>query len=131
MQKKYGNSELSNIMDMLAFRIITKDINDVYLTLGVIHKNYVPLINKIKDYIAIPKFNGYKSIHTTVLGMFRFPTEIQIRTYEMDEIAEYGVAAHYGYSENKKFVSIPKNQADWIKKLQDLVNNYKTTDNKE
>jgi (p)ppGpp synthase/HD superfamily hydrolase len=57
--------------------------------LGIIHKYYIPLIKKIKDYIAVPKFNWYKSIHTTVLGMFKFPVEIQIRTHEMDEIAEY------------------------------------------
>ncbi|HBB04657.1 TPA: hypothetical protein DCZ39_07350 [Patescibacteria group bacterium] len=55
----------------------------------MIHKYYTPLIKKIKDYIAVPKFNGYQSIHTTVLGMFRFPTEVQIRTYEMEGVAEY------------------------------------------
>jgi len=130
-ENKYNTKDFSKIMDMLAFRIITKDIADVYLTLGIIHKHYIPMIKRIKDYIAIPKFNGYKSIHTTVLGMFRFPTEIQIRTEEMDSIAEYGVAAHYGYSESKWSVEIPKNQAQWIKKLQDLVNSYKTTDSKE
>jgi GTP pyrophosphokinase len=89
------------------------------------------MINKIKDYIAIPKFNGYKSIHTTILWMFRFPVEVQIRTQEMDDIAEYGVAAHYWYSENKWSINIPKNQADWIKKLKDLVNAYQNTENKE
>ncbi len=130
-ENKYNTNDFSKIMDMLAFRIITKDIADVYLTLGIIHKHYTPMIKRIKDYIAIPKFNGYKSIHTTVLGMFRFPTEIQIRTIEMDNVAEYWVAAHYGYSENKWSVKIPKNQAQWIKKLQDLVNSYKTTENKE
>lgn len=131
MQQKYGTNDFSKIMDMLAFRVITQDIGDVYLSLGIIHKHYTPMINKIKDYIAIPKFNGYKSIHTTILWMFRFPTEIQIRTYEMDNIAEYGVAAHYGYSDNKWSVIIPKNQSEWIKKLQDLVKSYQTVDNKE
>ena len=76
-------------MDLLAFRVITENIGDCYMVLGVIHKYYIPLIKKIKDYIAIPKFNGYKSIHTTVLGMFRFPVEIQIRTKEMDDVAEF------------------------------------------
>ena len=131
MENKYGTNDFANIMDMLAFRVITKDIGDAYLTLGIIHKYYSPMINKIKDYISIPKFNGYRSIHTTILGMFRFPTEIQIRTYEMDSIAEYWVAAHYGYSDNWWSIALPKNQAEWIKKLQDLVNNYKTTENKE
>ena len=131
MQEKYGTNDFWKIMDMLAFRVITKDIWDVYLSLGIIHKHYTPMINKIKDYIAIPKFNGYKSIHTTILWMFRFPTEIQIRTYEMDNIAEYGVAAHYGYSDNKGSIIIPKNQSEWIKRLQDLVKSYQTGDNKE
>jgi len=54
-----------------------------------VHKHYTPVIKKIKDYIAVPKINGYKSIHTTVLGMFPFPTEIQIRTHEMDDVAEF------------------------------------------
>jgi len=62
--------------------------------------------------------------------MFNFPTEIQIRTYEMDDVAEYGVAAHYGYSEHKRSVIIPQNQAQWIRKLQDLVNTYKESDKK-
>jgi len=67
MENKYGTNDFSNIMDMLAFRVITKDIGDAYLTLGIIHKYYSPMINKIKDYISIPKFNGYRSIHTTIL----------------------------------------------------------------
>ncbi|MBP7841224.1 bifunctional (p)ppGpp synthetase/guanosine-3',5'-bis(diphosphate) 3'-pyrophosphohydrolase [Patescibacteria group bacterium] len=89
------------------------------------------MIKNIKDYIAIPKFNGYQSLHTTILGMFDFPVEIQIRTYEMDEIAEFGVAAHYGYSDTGASIAIPKNQAEWIKKLQDMVNTYQTLDDKE
>jgi GTP pyrophosphokinase len=67
MHHKYQTNDFSKIMDMLAFRVVTKDIADVYLTLGIIHKHYTPMINRIKDYIAIPKFNGYKSIHTTIL----------------------------------------------------------------
>jgi guanosine-3',5'-bis(diphosphate) 3'-pyrophosphohydrolase len=131
IHQKYNTTDFSKVMDMLAFRIVTKDIGDVYLTLWIIHKHYTPMINRIKDYIAIPKFNGYRSIHTTILWMFRFPVEIQIRTKEMDDIAEYWVAAHYGYSENKWSITIPKNQAEWIKKLQDLVNTYQINDNKE
>jgi len=131
MHQKYKTNDFSKIMDMLAFRVIIKDITDVYLTLGIIHKHYTPMINRIKDYIAIPKFNGYKSIHTTILGMFRFPVEIQIRTYEMDSIAEFWVAAHYGYSESKGSIAIPKNQAEWIKRLKDLVDTYQSIENKE
>jgi GTP pyrophosphokinase len=97
-------------MDLLAFRVITKSVADCYMILGIIHKYYTPLIKKIKDYIAVPKSNGYQSVHTTVLGMFPFPTEIQIRTHEMDEVAEYGVAAHFAYSEHNKSISVSDNQ---------------------
>ena len=98
LSKKYHETDISTVMDLLAFRVITQSVGDCYMVLGVIHKYYIPLIKKIKDYIAIPKFNGYKSIHTTVLGMFRFPVEIQIRTQEMDDVAEFGVAAHFAYA---------------------------------
>ncbi|MDR0859444.1 MAG: hypothetical protein LBO09_00200 [Candidatus Peribacteria bacterium] len=80
MEKKYHTDDVSMIMDLLAFRVVTDTVTDCYMILGIIHKYYTPLIKKIKDYIAVPKFNGYKSIHTTILGMFRFPIEIQIRT---------------------------------------------------
>ena len=79
----------------------------------------------------MPKFNGYQSIHSTVLGMFPFPTEIQIRTYEMDDVAEFGVAAHFAYAENNASVKVPEQQTQWIKKLQDIVNAYRTSDDKE
>ncbi len=124
MTKKYQSWDLTKIMDLFAFRIITKDISDCYSVLGIIHKHYTPLINKIKDYIAVPKFNGYKSIHTTILGFFRLPTEIQIRTEEMDQIAEYWVAAHFAYSENKRPTMVNKKQSEWIHNLQNLVKEY-------
>lgn len=95
LDKKYKTLDFSNVLDVLAFRVITHSIADCYNALGIIHSNTTPLIKKIKDYIAVPKFNDYKSLHTTVLGMFPFPIEIQIRTEEMDEVAEYGVAAHF------------------------------------
>lgn len=118
-------------MDLLAYRVITTTVSDCYMVLGIIHKHYTPLIKKIKDYIAVPKFNGYQSIHTTVLGMFRFPTEIQIRTYEMDDVAEFGVAAHFAYFEHNAPVKVSQQQSSWIKKLQDIVNNYTSLDDKE
>lgn len=101
------------------------------MVLGIIHKYYTPLIKKIKDYIAVPKFNGYKSIHTTVLGMFRFPVEIQIRTQDMDEVAEYGVAAHFAYAEKNQATMVSENQGIWIQKLQKIVADYTDTDQKE
>lgn len=128
---KWSASDYSQVLDTLAYRIITKDVAESYLCLGLIHKYYTPMIKNIKDYIAVPKFNGYQSLHTTILGMFDFPVEIQIRTYQMDQIAEYGVAAHYGYSDSGASIAIPKNQAEWIKKLQDMVNTYQSSDDKE
>lgn len=131
MDKKYQTQDISSIMDLLAFRINTVSIADCYSILGIVHKHYTPLIKKIKDYIAVPKFNGYKSIHTTILGLFRFPTEIQIRTFEMDDVAEFGVAAHFAYSENNKPVLVNQKQSEWIQKLQRLVDLYKNSDEKD
>lgn len=131
MENRYQTKDITSIMDLLAFRIITQDIWTCYSTLWIIHKYYTPLIKKIKDYIAVPKFNGYKSIHTTILGMFKFPVEIQIRTLDMDDIAEYWVAAHYAYSEENWPTKVNKKQAEWMRKLQELVNAYTESDEKD
>ena len=131
MKYKYQTNEISNIFDLLAFRVITWSIEDCYTTLGIIHKYYTPLIKKIKDYIAVPKFNWYKSIHTTILWMFKFPVEIQIRTKEMDAVAEYWVAAHYAYSDLDSSNQVNKKQAEWIRKLQELVNAYTESESKD
>lgn len=131
LDKKYKTLDFSNVLDVLAFRVITHSIADCYNALGIIHSNTTPLIKKIKDYIAVPKFNDYKSLHTTVLGMFSFPIEIQIRTEEMDEVAEYGVAAHFWYSESGGSVLMTEKQTNWIKKLQDVVNNYTSLEYKD
>lgn len=131
LSKKYHDFDISTVMDLLAFRVITKDIGDCYTVLWIIHKYYIPLIKKIKDYIAIPKFNGYKSIHTTVLGMFRFPVEIQIRTDEMENVAEFWVAAHFAYSDNNQPTLVSQQQGNWIQKLQKIVSDYTDTEQKE
>jgi GTP pyrophosphokinase len=89
------------------------------------------MVKKIKDYISIPKANGYQSLHTTVIGMFRFPVEVQIRTQSMDDIAEYGVAAHFVYSDRHTPDQISESQAAWIKRLQDLVATYQNSEDKE
>jgi len=130
MKTKYQSQDISNVMDLLAYRVITKDVSDCYMILWIIHKYYTPLIKKIKDYIAIPKFNWYRSIHTTILWIFRFPTEIQIRTYEMDEVAKYWVAAHFEYTEWWNNL-VEESQSKRIKKIQQLIETYKTTDIKE
>ena len=131
LSKKYHETDISTVMDLLAFRVITESVWDCYMVLWVIHKYYIPLIKKIKDYIAIPKFNWYKSIHTTVLWMFRFPVEIQIRTKEMDEVAEFWVAAHFAYSESNAPTVVSEQQSIWIQKLQKIVADYKDTSEKE
>lgn len=131
LSKKYQDTDITSVMDLLAFRVITQDIGDCYSVLGVIHKYYIPIIKKIKDYIAIPKFNGYKSIHTTVLWMFRFPVEIQIRTEEMDNIAEFGVAAHFAYAESNAPTVISEQQGVRVQKLQKIVAEYVDAEQKE
>lgn len=131
MENKYQNWDFSKVMDIVAFRVITKNIEDCYMALGILHKHYTPIISKIKDYISIPKFNWYKSIHTTVLWFFSTPVELQIRTYEMDDIAEFGVAAHFAYSENNKPMAISNKQWEWIKRLQQVVEAYTTSEQKD
>lgn len=131
MHDKYHTTNISNVMDLLAFRVITDSISDCYTVLWIIHKYYTPLIKKIKDYIAVPKFNWYKSIHTTILWMFKFPVEIQIRTKEMDDVAEFGVAAHYAYSDKDSSNKVNAKQAEWMRKLQQLVNAYTESNEKE
>jgi GTP diphosphokinase / guanosine-3',5'-bis(diphosphate) 3'-diphosphatase len=92
--------DIYTIHDVLAFRIIVPTVSDCYLALGSIHGQFAPEIKKIKDYIARPQDNGYQSLHTRVFGLLPFQTEVQIRTPEMDEVAEYGVAAHFAYAES-------------------------------
>lgn len=126
--KKYWTDDPNKIMDILAFRIVTKSISDCYSSLWVINNKYTPLIKRIKDYIALPKVNWYKSLHTTVIGMFNFPVEIQIRDQEMDYFAEFWVAAHFAYKEKWDAATVSAEQASWIKKLQEIVNTFQSAD---
>lgn len=102
-QKLKGHEmDISKVYDLVGIRIVVPSIADCYETLGIVHKYYRPLVGRIKDYISLPKPNGYQSIHTTVFGPKGKFLEIQIRTEKMDNEAEFGIAAHWIYSEGKK-----------------------------
>ena len=114
-----NKEKLNEIYDIFALRIIVDNIGDCYALLGEIHKNWTPLSYRFKDYIAVPKPNGYQSLHTTVIGLLGKkhpqPVEIQIRTKEMHYASEYGVASHWSYKEN-----VNKERTKWIQGLVEL-----------
>ena len=119
VQKK--RVSLEEITDIIGFRIILKDIDDCYKTLGVIHKEYNCIPGKFKDYISSPKINGYKSIHTAVIGSYKKPLEIQIRTKDMHDFAERGIASHWQYKSSEKFNSLTWKEYDWLKDLVEII----------
>ena len=113
----------SQINDIYAFRIIVNDFNECYLTLGSLHSLYKPIPGKIKDYIAFPKANGYQSLHTTLLGPFGTPVEIQIRTKTMHQLAEAGVAAHWLYKTKDAHVTeLQQKTNQWLKRMLEIQN---------
>jgi len=119
VQKK--RVSLEEITDIIGFRIILKNIDDCYKTLGVIHKEYNCIPGKFKDYISSPKINGYKSIHTAVIGSYKKPLEIQIRTKDMHDFAERGIASHWQYKSSEKFSSLTWKEYDWLKDLVEII----------
>ena len=118
---KRDNKTLDQIYDLFALRILVNSVKDCYAALGVVHEMYSPMPGRFKDYIAVPKPNMYQSIHTTLLGEKGTPFEVQIRTWEMHRIAEYGIAAHWAYKEanygkkGKQVVTVTKDKLAWLR----------------
>jgi GTP pyrophosphokinase len=111
--------DVSNVFDFLAFRIIVSSVSECYATLGLIHQRWSPVPGRIKDHIAIPKPNAYQSLHTTVIGPEGHPFEIQIRTWDMHKIAEYGIAAHWRYKETGTQESAEDSRISWLRGVLD------------
>ena len=114
-------TSLDQITDIVGFRIILNTVDDCYKTLGIFHKKWNCVPGKFKDYISSPKINGYKSIHTAVIGPNQKPIEIQIRTSSMHEFAERGIASHWQYKSSEKFNSLSWKEYDWLKDLVEII----------
>ncbi len=127
MRKK--DLSLSEIMDVYALRVLVDKVDSCYRVLGVVHNLFKPIHGRFKDYIAVPKANGYQSLHTTVVGPFGVPVEVQIRTEEMDRMAEQGIAAHWLY---KSADTVGKNEAErrareWLKSMLEIQKNTRNS----
>ncbi len=113
----------SEVLDIYGFRVLVEDTPSCYVALGVLHALYKPIPGKFKDYIAIPKSNGYQSLHSTLFGPFGTPIEIQIRTHEMHRIAEAGVASHWLYKTGTSTISeLHKKTHQWLQELLESLN---------
>ncbi len=121
-KKMQNGKEFEQIYDLIAVRIIVDTIKDCYAVLGAIHTMWKPLPGRFKDYIAMPKTNNYQSLHTTVISQYGSPFEIQIRTREMHDIAEFGIAAHWKYKEGRlgQEQSIMDNRMQWIRSIMEV-----------
>ena len=113
------NITLDQVYDLFALRIIVNTVKDCYTALGVVHELYSPMPNRFKDYIAMPKPNMYQSIHTTLIGPNGTPFEVQVRTWEMHQVAEFGIAAHWAYKEASKYkkanVVVTDDKLAWLR----------------
>lgn len=125
---KKQNKTLDQIYDLVAVRVIVNTVDECYEVLGRIHKKWAPVPGRIKDYIAIPKPNMYQSLHTTVVTDFGQIFEIQIRTYEMHKTAEYGIAAHWKYKENKTDEDLFDKKLSWIREVMEWQPGVKSTE---
>jgi len=121
------NMDFSKIYDLVAIRIIVSNVEDCYKTLGIIHKAWNPLPGRIKDYIALPKKNGYKALHTTVFCLDNKITEFQIKTQQMHNESEYGIAAHLAYKKNIS-QKVYKDRFSWTDELRSLTEKIKNSE---
>lgn len=116
---KRDNKSLDQIYDLFALRILVDNVKDCYAALGVVHELYNPMPGRFKDYISVPKPNMYQSLHTTLIGPKGTPFEVQIRTYDMHRIAEFGIAAHWAYKEANRFkktsVVVQEDKLAWLR----------------
>ena len=120
-RKMRGKSlSFSQVLDIYGFRVIVRDVPTCYLALGALHSLYKPVPGKFKDYIAIPKGNGYQSLHTTLIGPYGTPVEVQIRTTEMHHVAESGVASHWLYKDDKSLSELQQRTHKWLQSLLEL-----------
>ncbi|MDG1462601.1 MAG: bifunctional (p)ppGpp synthetase/guanosine-3',5'-bis(diphosphate) 3'-pyrophosphohydrolase, partial [Gammaproteobacteria bacterium] len=118
---KEKKRSLSEIVDVFGFRLIVDDVDTCYRTLGIVHSLYKPMPGRFKDYIAIPRVNGYQSLHTTLFGINGIPIEVQIRTRDMDLIAESGVASHWQYKAVDSSVISPQARArEWLQSISEM-----------
>ncbi|RCL45438.1 MAG: bifunctional (p)ppGpp synthetase/guanosine-3',5'-bis(diphosphate) 3'-pyrophosphohydrolase [Halieaceae bacterium] len=118
---KAKRKSFSQVMDIFAFRLIVDSVDDCYRALGMVHSLYKPVPGEFKDYIAIPKANGYQSLHTVLKGMHGVPVEIQIRTHEMEDMANNGIAAHWLYKSEETGASISHTRArEWVQGLLEM-----------
>ena len=124
MKMRQKHLSFSQVLDVYAFRVTVKSIDECYRALGVLHALYKPMPGKFKDYIAIPKLNGYQSLHTTLVGPFGMPVEFQIRTQDMHRVAEEGVAAHWAYKDGDDHLTEMQTRAhQWLQSLVDIQDN--------
>ena len=121
--RKIQNKKISleQLTDIIGFRILVNDIDDCYKTLGIFHSKFSAIPGKFKDYISTPKINKYKSIHTSIIGPKKNRIEIQIRTNEMHEFAERGIASHWKYKSSEKFSELSWKEYDWLKDLVEII----------
>lgn len=134
-KKLQKGKRFSDIYDLLALRIYVNTESECYTALGIIHSKFRPKPKRFKDYIAMPKTNMYQSLHTTVFGIDGQLFEIQIRTYQMDRVAEYGIASHWSYKEKGSVKAVMQNEMEqklqFFRSIMDLQKSYENTDSSE